>query len=206
MFDDRTCGPVKHRFHFFIAADRLDLGLGQAVPDLDTGKALLLQIADDLIRVRASCGQAGPNLSRRGKTAVIRNAPRIHEVAVTVADFDPRARVVIGVDPLDLLLEDTARRTVVYHFKLLRAADRLNLDLADAIVDLDTLKPLPREIVDNLICRGLRKNHAARECGEYGCQKCLFHWMRPFMSQASAMLQTSRTLTASTMPGYLRKV
>jgi hypothetical protein len=83
-------------------------------------------------------------------TQIIR-ARDVDEVTGAVADLDTRAGVVVPTDAFDLLLENIARGAVIDHFELLRATDRLDLDLAKTIVDLDTLKPLGGQIADDLV-------------------------------------------------------
>ncbi len=83
-------------------------------------------------------------------TQIIR-ARDVDEVTGAVADLDTGTGVVVPTDAFDLLLENIARGAVIDHFELLRATDRLDLDLAKAIVDLDALKPLGGQIADDLV-------------------------------------------------------
>jgi len=109
--------------------------------------------------------------------------PRVtHEVAVAGLYFNSGAGVFAGTHAFDFLFEDVARRAVIDDFELLCAADRLDLDLANAILDLDTLKPLRLEVVNDLVIRGLGHGRGAGDgCDKCGHQ-CFFHWFDPFVS------------------------
>ena len=97
------------------------------------------------------------------------------EIPAFVAHLDPGSGVVTGADRLDLLLEDRACGGVVDHFELAAVADCLDLDLGQAVLDLDPGVALGLELADDLIGDGLRLGRACQPEGQGGCQKKAVH-------------------------------
>ena len=131
------------------------------------------------------------------------------EITIAGTHLQAGAGIVVSINPFNFLLEDVAGGSVIDHFELLCAADRLDLDLAQTIVDLDALEALVGEIIDDLVSCGLGKCHRACEgCDNCG-QECLLHGFSPFMFGSCWVIchdADEPNLTASVAERHLQMV